>query len=80
MMPTEHLYNSDDLLEKAIYELFHNSHVINSEVTVKSYKCDVTLEGTVETEEEKNAATTLSALVQGVESIHNNLIVTGRIN
>ena len=81
MMPTENdLLNSDELLVNAINELLQNSHVIKSKIYVSSYHCDITLEGTVETEEEKDAVTSMVNLVQGVGIIHNNIVVTGRMN
>ncbi len=81
MMPTENdLFNSDDLLASAIRELLQNSHVINSNITVSAYHCDVTLEGKVESQEEKDAATSMANLIQGVGIIHNNIIVMGRMN
>lgn len=81
MMPVENDFqNSDELLESAINELLENSRVINGQVMVSVYHCDVTLEGSVETQEEKEAATSMANLVQGVGIIHNNIFVTGRMN
>lgn len=81
MIPLEsNLYNSDELLENAIIELLQNSHVINSEVTVTANNGDITLEGTVETQEEKDAASSVVTLVQGVSAIHNDIVVTRWIN
>lgn len=73
--PSGHIY-SDEELENVIRELFKNSHQIESEdITIRAYNCDVTLSGTVKTEEEKNAATSMVLLIHGIGLVHNELIV-----
>lgn len=73
--PSGHIY-SDEELENVIKELFKNSHQINAEdITVRAYHCDVTLSGTVKTEEEKDAASSMVLLIHGIGLVHNDLIV-----
>lgn len=70
-----HIY-SDEELENVVKELFHHSTTVDGEdITVRAYNSDVTLSGTVKSEDQKNAAGSLVQLIHGVGLIRNELIV-----
>lgn len=66
----------DEELEKILKELLHNSTRINADdITVSVDKMDVTLSGTVRTQEERDYALKIVKLVQGVGAVHSELVV-----
>jgi osmotically-inducible protein OsmY len=77
-MMQEEAYNfrSDNELESAVKELLHNSKRIDSrDITVIVDNCNVTLSGSVKSQEERDYALTLAHLVQGIGDVRSELIV-----
>ena len=73
--PVGHIY-PDDELEKVVKELLKNSQLVNAEdITVTAHNADITLSGTVKSDEEKNTAGSIVQFIHGVGLIHNDLIV-----
>lgn len=67
---------SDETLENVVKEIIHNSkRLADDDITVSVSRADVTLNGTVRTEDEKNTAGALAQLVHGIGIIKNNIIV-----
>lgn len=67
---------SDEKLGSVVKELIHNSHRLNGDdISVEVYHADVTLLGSVTTEEEKYVAGSLAQLIHGVGTIRNELVV-----
>lgn len=65
---------SDHTLEKVVTELLNTSKTLDaSGVTVIAHNGDITLNGTVKNEQQKNAAGAMTQLVHGVGQIRNNL-------
>ncbi len=69
--------NSEDYsLESTLKELLHNSRKLDSrDITVSVHDHDVTLSGTVKSQEERDYAEEILHNVDGVESVHIDLIV-----
>ncbi len=66
----------DDELELSVKELLHNSHKFDArDITVTVDNCNVTLSGTVRTQEARDYAVSVVKLVQGVGDVHSDLIV-----
>lgn len=66
----------DEELEKVLKELLHNSTRIDaSDITVMVDKMDVTLSGTVRSQGDRDYALKIVKLVQGVGTVHSDLIV-----
>ena len=66
----------DDELEKILKELIHNSTRIDaSDITIMVDKMDVTLSGTVKSQSDRDYALKIVKLVQGVGTVHSDLIV-----
>lgn len=66
----------DEELENVLKELIHNSTQIDaSDITVSVDKMDVTLSGTVKTQDEREYALKIVKLVQGVGTVHSDLVV-----
>lgn len=66
----------DEELEKVVKELLHNSHKLDArDITVTVDKGNVTLSGTVRTQEDRDYATSLVKLVHGVGDIKSEIIV-----
>ena len=80
VMPTENDSNNqwknDQELENVVKELLKNSHRVNArDITVTVDNCNVTLSGTVRTQEERDYATSIVKLVNGVGDVYSNIIV-----
>lgn len=68
--------HSDIDLERSVKELLHNSNKLDSrDITVTVDNCNVTLSGTVKTQEERDYATSVVKLINGVGDVHSDLIV-----
>jgi osmotically-inducible protein OsmY len=68
--------HSDEELEKVIKELLHHSHRMDaSDITVSVNNFNVTLSGSVKSQDERDYAVSIAHLVQGVGVVENNLIV-----
>jgi len=66
----------DGEIEGAIKELIHNSSRLDGrDITVTIDNRNVTLSGTVKTQEERDYALSVARLVHGVGNIHSDLIV-----
>lgn len=77
MMEEESYSNrSDDELENAVKELLRNSKRVDArDITVRIDNHNITLSGSVKSQEERDYALTLAHLVQGIGSVHSELIV-----
>lgn len=68
--------HSDDELELVIKELLRNSKKIHADdITVTVDNCNVTLSGTVPSQEERDYACSVVKLVHGVGEVHPELMV-----
>lgn len=66
----------DEELEIILKELLHNSTMIDaSDITVNVDKMNVTLSGTVKSQNDRDYALKIVKLVQGVGTVHSDLIV-----
>lgn len=66
--------HSDDELEIVLKELLHNSSRVDSrDLTINVDKTNVTLTGTVKSQQQKDLATEIVKLVHGVGNVDNNL-------
>lgn len=66
----------DEELEKILKELVHNSTRIDaSDITIVVDKMNVTLSGTVKSQSDRDYALKIVKLVQGVGTVHSDLIV-----
>ena len=73
--PSGHIY-SDDELESVVKELLKNSKSLDSsDLTVTAHNCDVTVSGTVKSDQQKKAVTDIVRLIHGVGKIRNDIIV-----
>jgi hypothetical protein len=71
----KHLW-ADHELEKAIKELLKNSQKVDArDITVTVDHCDVTLSGTVPTQEQRDYALSVVKIVHGVGLVKSDLIV-----
>ena len=70
-----HIY-SDEELESVVKELLKNSKSLDaSDLTVTAHNCDVTVSGTVKSDQQKNAVTDIVRLIHGVGKIRNDIVV-----
>lgn len=73
--PSGHIY-SDDELEAVVKQLLSNSKALDpSDITVSAHNGDITLGGTVKSDHQKNAASSIIQLVHGVGLIKNDIVV-----
>lgn len=77
MLSSDILYNNpDENLESSIKELLHNSQRLDGrDLTVTVDNCDVTLSGTVKSQEERDYAVSVVKQVSGVGEVHSEIIV-----
>lgn len=69
-------WSNDQELENVVKELLKNSHRLDArDITVTVDNCNVTLSGTVRTQEERDYASSIVKLVNGVGDVHTNIIV-----
>ncbi len=73
--PSGHIFSNDEL-EKVVKELLNNSKSLDaSDITVTADSGNITLSGTVKSDQEKNIAGSRVQLIHGVGTVGNNLIV-----
>jgi osmotically-inducible protein OsmY len=76
MQEEANYYRTDIELESAVKELLHNSKRVDArDVTVSVDNRNVTLSGSVKSQEERDYALTLAHLVQGIGDVRSELIV-----
>jgi osmotically-inducible protein OsmY len=68
--------HTDQELERVVKELLHNSQKLDGkDISVSVDNCNVTLSGTVKSQEERDYATDVVKLVHGVGEVHSEIIV-----
>jgi osmotically-inducible protein OsmY len=73
--PSGHIH-SDDEFEKMVKELLNNIKSLDpSDISVTAHNGDITLSGTVKSDQQKNAASSIIQLIHGVGLIKNDIIV-----
>lgn len=73
--PAGHIY-SDDELERVVKKLLRSSQSLDaSDITVTADKGNLTLSGTVKSDQQKHAASSMLGLLHGVGVVQNDLIV-----
>lgn len=69
-------WNNDQELENVVKELLKNSHRMDArDIAVTVDNCNVTLSGTVRTQEERDYASSVVKQVNGVGEVHSDIIV-----
>jgi osmotically-inducible protein OsmY len=70
----EYFYNSS-IVYKVKAAFYHDSRVPYGNITVESWKGEVSLSGYVDSAEQITAAIQDAAKIEGVMTIHNNLVI-----